>query len=147
MCTGDAVLTAIACARDVRIIPTCAPVYVPRLRGSVMEEKKSSNGIEWVNVDDGAKTLDPYTLDPTDSDSQQKNLKLKDIGMAITGETFAHVLAHCPKETLERILVHAQVFARMSPEQKGELVENLHQLGWTVSFVGDGCNDVVALRA
>jgi P-type E1-E2 ATPase len=39
------------------------------------------------------------------------------------------------------------VFARMSPEQKAQLVEILQSLGMNVGMCGDGANDCIALRA
>ena len=49
--------------------------------------------------------------------------------------------------TLQRALVNCGVFARMSPEDKGALVEALASLGLYVGMIGDGANDTVALRA
>jgi cation-transporting ATPase 13A3/4/5 len=65
----------------------------------------------------------------------------------MTGETFAHLLQHGAQETIERALVHAQIFARFSPEQKQQLCEQLQALQYTVAFTGDGANDCGALRA
>lgn len=45
------------------------------------------------------------------------------------------------------MLVKAQIFARMSPDEKHELVSRLQSLGYTVAFCGDGANDCGALRA
>lgn len=45
------------------------------------------------------------------------------------------------------MLVKAQIFARMSPDEKHELVERLQALGYTVAFCGDGANDCGALKA
>ena len=45
------------------------------------------------------------------------------------------------------MLVKAQVFARMSPDEKHELVERLQSLGYIVAFCGDGANDCGALKA
>jgi cation-transporting P-type ATPase 13A2 len=45
------------------------------------------------------------------------------------------------------MLVKAQVFARMSPDEKHELVERLQSLGYVVAFCGDGANDCGALKA
>jgi cation-transporting ATPase 13A3/4/5 len=39
------------------------------------------------------------------------------------------------------------VFARMSPDQKGELVKRQQDLGFCVCMCGDGANDCGALRA
>lgn len=45
------------------------------------------------------------------------------------------------------MLVKAQVFARMSPDEKNEVVERLQSLGFTVLMCGDGANDCAALKA
>jgi len=45
------------------------------------------------------------------------------------------------------MLVKTQVFARMSPDEKNEVVERLQSLGYTVLMCGDGANDCAALKA
>ncbi len=45
------------------------------------------------------------------------------------------------------MLVKGVIFARMSPDEKAELVERLQSLGYTVAFCGDGANDCGALKA
>ena len=45
------------------------------------------------------------------------------------------------------MLVKGVIFARMSPDEKAELVERLQGLGYTVAFCGDGANDCGALKA
>lgn len=47
----------------------------------------------------------------------------------------------CPQ-----MLVKGVIFARMSPDEKAELVERLQALGYTVGFCGDGANDCGALK-
>ena len=44
------------------------------------------------------------------------------------------------------MLVKGHVFARMSPDEKHELVEKLQEIGYCVGFCGDGANDVGALK-
>jgi cation-transporting ATPase 13A3/4/5 len=44
------------------------------------------------------------------------------------------------------MLVKGVIFARMSPDEKAELVERLQALGYTVGFCGDGANDCGALK-
>lgn len=46
-----------------------------------------------------------------------------------------------------QIIMGGYVFARMSPEQKAQLVEILQSLGMNVGMCGDGANDCIALRA
>lgn len=84
----------------------------------------------------------------------------------MTGDVFRWMINNAPLETLQRVsfmrgpevprhsligksqmLVKAQVFARMSPDEKHELVERLQSLGYTVAFCGDGANDCGALKA
>ena len=52
-----------------------------------------------------------------------------------------------PLETMQRMLVKGTIFARMSPDEKHELVDRLQQLGYCVLFCGDGANDCGALKA
>lgn len=50
-------------------------------------------------------------------------------------------------EYLIQMLVYCQVFARMSPDEKHELVEKLQSLDYCCGFCGDGANDCGALKA
>lgn len=50
-------------------------------------------------------------------------------------------------DLLEQMLVKTQIFARMSPDEKNEVVERLQTLGYTVLMCGDGANDCAALKA
>ena len=45
------------------------------------------------------------------------------------------------------MLVSGQVFARMSPDEKHELVEKLQSIDYCCGFCGDGANDCGALKA
>ena len=45
------------------------------------------------------------------------------------------------------MLIKGQIFARMSPDEKHELVEKLQSLEYCVGFCGDGANDCGALKA
>lgn len=46
-----------------------------------------------------------------------------------------------------QMLLCGQVFARMSPDEKHELVEKLQSIDYCVGFCGDGANDCGALKA
>ncbi len=45
------------------------------------------------------------------------------------------------------MLARGNVFARMSPDEKHELVEKLQSLDYCCGFCGDGANDCGALKA
>lgn len=45
------------------------------------------------------------------------------------------------------MLILGKVFARMSPDEKHELVEKLQSIGFACGFCGDGANDCGALKA
>ncbi len=49
-------------------------------------------------------------------------------------------------ETFDRAAQRADVFGRVTPEQKERLVEALHRAGKRVAMTGDGVNDVLALK-
>ncbi len=51
------------------------------------------------------------------------------------------------KEMLRQALEEHHLFARVAPMQKQQLVELLKEQGHSVAFVGDGVNDVPALKA
>src|SRR6266403_456986 len=46
-----------------------------------------------------------------------------------------------------QMLARCQIFARMSPDEKNEVVERLQAIGYTVLMCGDGANDCAALKA
>lgn len=67
--------------------------------------------------------------------------------LAVTGEAFRWMVDYAPTEVLYRMLVKGAVYARMSPDEKQELVSQLQNLGYCVGFCGDGANDCGALKA
>ncbi|TPX75895.1 hypothetical protein CcCBS67573_g02821 [Chytriomyces confervae] len=172
MCTGDNVLTAVSVARESGILEgDGCRVFVPRFEGDCRD---ADAVIVWEDVDqDARKTsninmqleLDPVTLKPViaikttdieDPDEPQYfaperfiEVEVKDeYQLAVSGEVFSWMLEYSDKmKSFFRMLIKAQVFARMSPEQKKQLVTSLQELGYTVGFCGDGANDWGALQA
>ncbi|NWT48732.1 AT132 ATPase, partial [Chroicocephalus maculipennis] len=65
---------------------------------------------------------------------------------ALNGKSFAVVCEHFA-DLLPKILIRATVFARMSPDQKTQLVGSLQELNYCVGMCGDGANDCGALKA
>jgi cation-transporting ATPase 13A3/4/5 len=72
---------------------------------------------------------------------------MNDYVLAVTGDCFRWMVDYASTSTLNRMLVKGQIFARMSPDEKHELVEHLQSIGYCVGFCGDGANDCGALKA
>ncbi|KAF9572172.1 hypothetical protein EC968_010179 [Mortierella alpina] len=154
MCTGDNALTAISVSRECGLIQRTMEVYAPRFTsgGSSIETAT----IVWENIDDDRKTLNPVSLKPNSMENDQMTEgqdfprythMLNDYVLAVTGDCFRWMVDFAPTSTLNRMLVKGQIFARMSPDEKHELVECLQGIGYCVGFCGDGANDCGALKA
>ncbi|KAJ1767609.1 hypothetical protein IW138_000724 [Coemansia sp. RSA 986] len=113
-------------------------------------------GIVWKESTGKEIILDPVALVPsaanqTDKDAVAFAEELAESGcycLAVTGDAFElftkDVLGM--EDTWKLILMRGLVFARMSPEQKAVLVEQLQVLGYITGFCGDGANDCTALK-
>ncbi|XP_071944606.1 polyamine-transporting ATPase 13A3-like [Antedon mediterranea] len=145
MVTGDNVLTATSVARDCgmiepnsRIIHVCASPPSENVQAC----------IEWTESD--ATTAEGYTQN-SKADSIQLKTFTEDIpcstyNFAVTGKSFAVIKNHF-QDLMPKIVQRGTVFARMSPDQKVQLVEELQALGYSVGMCGDGANDCGALKA
>ena len=58
----------------------------------------------------------------------------------------ARELGDLGEEEFDAEVARANVFGRVGPEQKRQMVESLHREGRTVAMTGDGVNDVLALK-
>ncbi|QLQ79504.1 hypothetical protein HG537_0C01510 [Torulaspora globosa] len=138
MCTGDNILTAISVGKESGIT-NCERVYVPTL---VDNPRGDEPQIEWQDVNDSEKVLDMRTLkaeDPTENYT-----------LAITGDVFRVLFrndSEISEAYKEEVLIKASIYARMSPDEKHELMEQLQKLDYVVGFCGDGANDCGALKA
>ncbi|XP_075462086.1 polyamine-transporting ATPase 13A2 isoform X2 [Ascaphus truei] len=65
---------------------------------------------------------------------------------ALNGKSFAVLSDYFP-DMLPKVLIHATIFARMSPDQKTQLVRDFQDLHYCVAMCGDGANDCGALKA
>jgi len=148
MATGDNPRTAISVARECGMVGPSAHVFLPTfIKGS---QKSADAVIDWSSVDDDRVKLDSYKLKPLAIDPHVfdiEELDFADYQLALTGDVFRWMIDFAPIETLRRMLIKGTVFARMSPDEKHELVERLQALGYTVGMCGDGANDCGALKA
>ncbi|KAK1925519.1 putative cation transporting ATPase [Papiliotrema laurentii] len=150
MVTGDNVRTAISVARECGLVSHSASVYIPAFVPGTGTGQHAQ--LDWSSVDDESHKLDEFTLKPviahTDGMAMDAGeMDMNDYQLAVTGDVFKWMLDFAELETLERMLTKGVIFARMSPDEKAELVERLQALGYTVAFCGDGANDCGALKA
>lgn len=146
MCTGDNVLTAVSVGRECELIaPSVSQVFIPRFVEEGEEHTTGGTGLLWEDIHDSSKRLDPVTLQRLTRDTRDI---MGEYILAITGDVFRYILAELQREDLtQAILMKCDIFARMSPDEKHELVEQLQKLDYTVGFCGDGANDCGALKA
>ncbi|KAH9485007.1 putative cation-transporting ATPase [Psilocybe cubensis] len=160
MITGDNPLTAVSVARECSLINQAAHVFAPifsRGNASIPASK-----LVWSSMDDPLWKLDSYSLKPMPPPPhlavEGDEINYQDYSLVITGDVFRWMLNYAPLETTtelidilaatyEQMLVKTQIFARMSPDEKNEVVERLQTLGYTVLMCGDGANDCAALKA
>lgn len=151
MCTGDNILTAISVARECELIDRNTHCFVPHfVEGDKMDPRAR---LSWESVDNAIYQLDENTLLPQplsaedDTAAPYDALAIGEYTLAVTGDAFRWVIDFAPAEVVERMLVKGAVFARMSPDEKHELVERLQSIDYCCGFCGDGANDCGALKA
>ncbi len=70
----------------------------------------------------------------------------KEVHMPITGILLGPDIEKLSDEELRGRVNATNLFARVSPEQKMRIIQMLSENGHTVGFLGDGINDIPALR-
>lgn len=88
------------------------------------------------------KILSGDSLSVTESIAAKAGINFKK-EQSITGEQ----LDNLSEENLRDAVRNHVIFARVTPEQKYKIIESLNYEGHVVGFLGDGVNDVAALRA
>ncbi|KAM8953414.1 polyamine-transporting ATPase 13A3 [Pelodytes ibericus] len=146
MVTGDNMLTAISVARDCGMI-------LPQDKVIVAEALPPKDGqaakINWHYADTMPRNnLNAINLesipDKVENDSLDDN-QMIDYHFAMNGKSFAVILEHF-QDLVPKLVLHGTVFARMAPDQKTQLVEELQNVDYYVGMCGDGANDCGALK-
>jgi Mg2+-importing ATPase len=70
-----------------------------------------------------------------------------EVGLPIQRVILGSDLADLDGKRLDDAIANANVFARVTPEQKLLIIQRLQKQGHTVGFLGDGINDAPALRS
>ncbi|RDA92278.1 hypothetical protein CP533_5486 [Ophiocordyceps camponoti-saundersi (nom. inval.)] len=152
MVTGDNILTAISVARESGLLDRHAHCFVPRF-SRVGDARDPEAQLHWESIDNSNYNLDssslmPLTAPPEVNTSLPYEISnIRNYSLAVSGEAFRWIVDYAPSEVLRRMLVQGKVFARMSPDEKHELVDKLQSLDYCCGFCGDGANDCGALKA
>lgn len=151
MVTGDNILTAISVSRNCGLIDKNAHCFVPHFAEGHFQDPNAD--LHWESIDAPNLKLNNRTLLPLPVPADQDVSlpfdinNLNDYSLAVTGDVFRWVVDYAPQEVLHRMLIKGRIFARMSPDEKHELVEKLQSIGFCAGFCGDGANDCGALKA
>ncbi|PRP86428.1 hypothetical protein PROFUN_05347 [Planoprotostelium fungivorum] len=156
MVTGDNILTAVNVSRQCNLLPPDRVAYICDAV-SPTDSSKSPSPNEILLLSD----LQCSPLAPIEGDIQMKPTQtvvamdrsdLPDwfydpsIGLALTGAAY-QVLCDGDAQLLAKVILKANVYARMSPFQKADLIERLQDQNLVVGMCGDGANDCGALKA
>ena len=151
MVTGDNILTAISVARECGLMNKTAHCFIPHFAEGHSRDPNAK--LHWESIDDGIYQLDEKTLLPRppppegDASLPYDISNLRNYSVAVSGDVFRWVIDYASPEVVRRMLVAGRVFARMSPDEKHELVEKLQSIDYCCGFCGDGANDCGALKA
>ncbi|CAC5407094.1 Probable cation-transporting ATPase W08D2.5,Probable cation-transporting ATPase 13A3 [Mytilus coruscus] len=144
MVTGDNMLTALSVAREIGMVPPKERIVLVQ---GYPESGKADAYLEFVYAEEykqdttktGSASIEEVTVDILPRDDGNT------FHFAIDGRSWSVVRTHFD-DLLQKLCVRGTVFARFSPEQKGQLIETLQELGYFVGMCGDGANDCGALK-
>lgn len=123
MITGDNPLTACHVAKELKFVKKETLIYYP--------PDDVDDQYHWASID--GQTV----LHSVPSVSQYD--------LCFVGPSLRHMMSESV-DIFRSLLPHVKVFARMSPKQKEQVVNEYKTLGWHVLMCGDGTNDVGALK-
>ncbi|KAG7399537.1 hypothetical protein PHYBOEH_008662 [Phytophthora boehmeriae] len=134
--TGDNALTAVHVCRELEISmkPKIAVVDVDAASGNTVyisaDAIKSPDAAEW-----------------TAFNSNSMEAVMGEYDLAVSGAALEKLRSEYGDDTVRRIVQQSPIFARVRPQQKTWIVEQLIDMGLIVGMCGDGTNDCGALKA
>ena len=145
MITGDNAFTGVCVARAAGLLDAQAPVALAEERGDADDEADMDGLLAWRDVDSGRRVSETALLAQLRGGAGAGPDGCW-CELALSGGAFAAALRAGTADS-RALLLHARVFARMSPDQKTAAVDVLKAAGLVVGMCGDGGNDCGALRA
>lgn len=142
MVTGDNLLTGISVARDCHMVSPNDTVLVVEVTPPTDTQPAT---VRFEQTEDSVSANDTFQF--VDLNSMEQGIaKSAQYHFAMSGKTWALAKQHF-SHVLPKLIQRGTVFARMSPDQKAQLVEELQAIDYVVSMCGDGANDCGALKA
>uniref|UniRef100_H2YT63 Cation-transporting ATPase n=1 Tax=Ciona savignyi TaxID=51511 RepID=H2YT63_CIOSA len=149
MVTGDNLLTALSVAHESGMIRPHEDVL---LASTSDASENSPATLQWNYADNTGKSRACSRISKIDKSVSifvticiMTSQLVPNWHLAVSGHDFAIIQNYFP-EWKEILSVKGTVFARMSPDQKTELMENLQSVDHHVCMCGDGANDCGALK-
>ncbi|TBU20776.1 vacuolar cation-transporting ATPase [Hamiltosporidium tvaerminnensis] len=139
MATGDNILTAISVARQSKLVDKYLPIIFP----VIDENAKNIYDAEWLCVGDEELTFDKIRLTLF---KDLDEISYSDFLVACEGREYEFIKKD-NSTYFSFILSKCAIFARMNPDQKKMLVEDLADIDYSTCFCGDGANDCGALKS
>lgn len=157
MVTGDNLLTAVSVARECGMVASrhlvvllkveLNPLKLPLVSYHLLGEgQDTAQLITSATFSYGDRVDQPSSPLLGNQEEEEEVVVDRPFHLAVDGKNFAIIREHCP-ELFQRLLVRGTVFARMSPNQKAQLVTSLMDVGYAVAMCGDGANDCGALKS
>ncbi|EFC37639.1 cation translocating P-type ATPase [Naegleria gruberi] len=151
ICSGDNAYTSINVARKSKVIEKKKDCYLSELKREIVSNVDYIQNIMWRQTESGQVI------------TTEELLKLRNIDIVVVGEVFEYVhnehrlfVKKTRREPyintkrpslLHIILTSCNIYARFSPNHKKTLVTELQKMGYDVGMIGDGANDLGALRS
>ncbi|KAL6418480.1 hypothetical protein ACFW04_012062 [Cataglyphis niger] len=144
MITGDNIQTAISVAKECGILSIEEHIVdiTVTSRGGEKDRPKIFFNVQ--SQSSGLNSQDQVLTTPMIQDVERGIVNCN-YRFALTGQTWQVLREHYP-DLVDRICVRGTIFARMSSDQKQQLIMELMRLGYYVAMCGDGANDCGALR-
>ncbi|XP_066458024.1 probable cation-transporting ATPase 13A4 isoform X2 [Eleutherodactylus coqui] len=138
MITGDNIQTAITVARNSGIVQNHTTVILTEASEPADSCPASVTWSQMENTD----ANETAVIDIAKGNITQAS---SSYCFAMTGKTYQVLVQHF-YSLLPKLLLNGAIFARMSPGQKSNLVEEFQKMDYYVAMCGDGANDCGALK-
>uniref|UniRef100_A0A6B2KWY5 P-type ATPase A domain-containing protein n=1 Tax=Arcella intermedia TaxID=1963864 RepID=A0A6B2KWY5_9EUKA len=140
MITGDNIYTALYIAKKCQMINQRAGCFAAE-----MKEVDGAKRPVFRDVENRKRYLDPFDWIVTNPDGTTSRIDPSIVGLAVDAETFRWFNTQEEKRYRDLLVTNIQVFARMRPFDKQEVILNYINSGKIVGMIGDGANDCAAL--